>query len=79
MQKHASNIADQKEQPRIIHRIVPLSLGEQIIFIGVNSLHRANAFATAIFIMNFLKMDTPFLRKKITSTGEAWADGKKRR
>jgi molybdopterin synthase catalytic subunit len=81
-EKVLNNIIDQAEQrwniisTRIIHRIGHLSLGEQIVFIGVNSAHRADAFAAATFIMDFLKTDAPFWKKEITPTGEAWVDAK---
>jgi molybdopterin synthase catalytic subunit len=60
------NIIDQSNQRenitniRIIHRIGHLSVSEQIVFVGVNSPHRSDAFAAANFIMDCLKTDTPF-------------------
>ncbi|MFT5420660.1 MAG: molybdopterin synthase catalytic subunit [Candidatus Endobugula sp.] len=61
---------------RIIHRIGQLTLGEQIVFVGVNSPHRADAFAAAAFIMDFLKTEAPFWKKEITKTDEAWVKAK---
>jgi molybdopterin synthase catalytic subunit len=61
---------------RIIHRIGQLTLGEQIVFVGVNSPHRADAFSAAEFIMDFLKTEAPFWKKEITDTGEAWVEAK---
>jgi molybdopterin synthase catalytic subunit len=61
---------------RIIHRIGLLHLGEQIVFVGVNSAHRADAFAAAEFIMDYLKTEAPFWKKEITNQGEAWVDAK---
>ncbi|MGS2717934.1 molybdenum cofactor biosynthesis protein MoaE [Eionea flava] len=61
---------------RIIHRIGHLSLNDQIVFIGVNSPHRADAFSAAAFIMDFLKTDAPFWKKEITSTKEEWVAAK---
>ena len=81
-EKVLNNIVKQATQrwgiisTRIIHRIGYLSLGEQIVFIGVNSPHRADAFAAATFIMDFLKTDAPFWKKEITPTGEAWVEAK---
>jgi molybdopterin synthase catalytic subunit len=62
---------------RIIHRIGQLTLGEKIVFVGVNSPHRADAFAAAEFIMDFLKTEAPFWKKEITKKGEAWVEAKK--
>ena len=81
-EKVLNNIVKQATQrwgiisTRIIHRIGYLSLGEQIVFIGVNSPHRADAFAAATFIMDFLKTDAPFWKKEITLTGESWVEAK---
>lgn len=61
---------------RIIHRIGHLSLSEQIVFIGVNSPHRAEAFSAATFMMDFLKTDAPFWKKEITPTKEQWVEAK---
>lgn len=60
----------------VIHRIGHLSLGEQIVFVGVNSAHRRDAFAAAEFIMDFLKTDAPFWKKEITAQGEHWVEAK---
>jgi molybdopterin synthase catalytic subunit len=81
-EKVLSNIIDQAKQrwdiisTRVIHRIGHLSLSEQIVFIGVNSPHRADAFAAATFIMDFLKNDAPFWKKEITPEGETWVEAK---
>lgn len=61
---------------RIIHRIGKLSLGEQIVFVGVNSEHRKAAFAACEFIMDYLKTDAPFWKKAITSEKEYWVEAK---
>ena len=60
----------------VIHRIGRLSLGEQIVFVGVNSAHRNDAFSAAEFIMDFLKTEAPFWKKEITAQGEHWVDAK---
>ena len=61
---------------RIIHRIGHLSRDEQIVFVGVNSPHRGDAFAVCEFIMDFLKTDAPFWKKEITPTGGFWVEAK---
>lgn len=56
----------------VIHRFGALSLGDQIVFVGVTSMHRGNAFAACEFIMDFLKTNAPFWKKERTSDGEHW-------
>lgn len=62
---------------RIIHRIGQLSIGEQIVFVGVTSEHRKDAFAATEFIMDFLKVKAPFWKKELTEQGEKWLDARK--
>lgn len=61
---------------KVIHRIGKLQLGEQIVFVGVTSKHRQDAFSAAEFIMDFLKVKAPFWKKELTDKGEAWLDSR---
>lgn len=61
----------------IIHRVGTLALGEQIVFVGVTSKHRQDAFEGAQFIMDFLKVNAPFWKKEVTNQGEKWLDARK--
>ncbi|WDD99875.1 molybdopterin synthase catalytic subunit MoaE [Thalassomonas actiniarum] len=61
---------------RVIHRIGQLNLGEQIVFVGVTSKHRQDAFAAAEFIMDYLKVQAPFWKKELTEAGEKWLDAR---
>ncbi|SES96727.1 molybdopterin synthase catalytic subunit MoaE [Thalassotalea agarivorans] len=61
---------------RVIHRVGHLSLGDNIVFVGVTSRHRTDAFASAEFIMDFLKVKAPFWKKETTEQGEKWLDAK---
>ncbi len=61
---------------KVIHRIGTLTLGEQIVFVGVTSKHRKDAFAANEFIMDYLKVKAPFWKKEQSSTGEKWLDAK---
>ena len=77
----AKIIAQAKEQWRInrvtvIHRIGQLAVGEQIVFVGVTSKHRHDAFAANEFIMDFLKIQAPFWKKELTELGEKWLDAR---
>ena len=56
----------------VIHRIGHLSAGDQIVFVATSSQHRAKAFASCEFIMDYLKTQAPFWKKEFTSTGSRW-------
>jgi len=56
----------------IIHRIGPLSPGDQIVFVGVSSAHRHAAFAACEFLMDFLKTEAPFWKRE----GDEWVSAK---
>lgn len=60
----------------IYHRVGTLSLNENIVFVGVGSAHRVNAFEAAQFIMDYLKKDAPFWKKEISDQGETWVEQK---
>jgi molybdopterin synthase catalytic subunit len=61
---------------RIIHRIGKLNLGDQIVFVGVNSAHREAAFDACRFIMDFLKTQAPFWKKALSQKGDHWVEAK---
>lgn len=61
---------------RIIHRVGKLQAKEQIVFIGVTSQHRHNAFAATEFLIDFLKTKAPFWKKEHLTTGERWVEAK---
>lgn len=65
---------------KVIHRIGELHIGEQIVFVGVTSKHRHDAFAANEFIMDYLKVKAPFWKKERITEGEAtseqWLDAK---
>ncbi|MDX1633213.1 MAG: molybdopterin synthase catalytic subunit MoaE [Marinobacter sp.] len=61
---------------RIIHRVGRLGLGEQIVFVGVASSHRSDAFAACQFLMDALKTTAPFWKKELTAEGEHWVEQK---
>jgi molybdopterin synthase catalytic subunit len=57
---------------KVIHRIGELSIGDQIVFVGVTSKHRQDAFAANEFIMDYLKVKAPFWKKeKINNAGQS--------
>ena len=52
----------------IIHRYGYIKAQEAIVFVGVASAHRRNAFLCAQFLMDYLKTDAPFWKKEIRHT-----------
>ena len=63
---------------RVIHRVGRLRLGDQIVFVGVASQHRAAAFAACEFLMDYLKTRAPLWKKERTADGERWVEAKAR-
>lgn len=61
---------------RVIHRVGALELGDQIVLVGVASLHREAAFSACQFIMDYLKTRAPFWKKEQTPQGTRWVEAK---
>lgn len=61
---------------RVIHRIGQLAPGEQIVFVGVTSQHRKNAFLACEYIIDYLKTQAPFWKQEITASGPKWVEAK---
>ncbi len=61
---------------RVIHRVGRLLPGAQIVFVGVASAHRGDAFAACAFIMDYLKTRAPFWKKEETDDGARWVDAR---
>jgi molybdopterin synthase catalytic subunit len=59
---------------KIIHRIGDLHLGDNIVFVGVTSAHREDAFNAANFLMDYLKTRAPFWKKELTGQGNIWVE-----
>jgi molybdopterin synthase catalytic subunit len=56
----------------ILHRYGRMGQGETIMMVATAARHRADAFAAAEFLMDYLKSRAPFWKKEITSDGAAW-------
>ena len=56
----------------VVHRIGKLVPGELIVFVGVTSRHRKDAFEACSYVMDFLKTEAPFWKKEKGSKGEKW-------
>ncbi len=63
---------------RIVHRIGKINSYEQIVFVGVTSVHREDAFSATEFIMDYLKTHAPFWKKEITESGAVWVESQKK-
>lgn len=61
----------------VIHRVGNIKTNEKIVFVGVSSAHRSDAFAAAEFIMDILKNEAPFWKKENTIDGNNWVEAKK--
>lgn len=60
----------------VIHRVGEMAANEEIVFVGVSSQHRTDAFAAAEFIMDFLKINAPFWKKEKNAQGLQWVAAK---
>ena len=56
----------------VIHRYGRLVPGEAIMMVATASRHRADAFAAAEFLMDYLKSRAPFWKKEVTSDRAEW-------
>ena len=67
----------QLDDALIIHRHGVLLPGEVIMMVATAARHRADAFAAAEFLMDYLKSRAPFWKKETTTAGEAgWVDAR---
>ena len=60
----------------VIHRHGPLAPAEQIMMVATAAPHRADAFAAAEFLMDYLKSRAPFWKREVTADGAAWVAAK---
>lgn len=60
----------------IFHRVGKIQSNENIVFVGVSSAHRAEAFAAAEYIMDTVKTEAPFWKKEQTQYTTKWVNAK---
>lgn len=60
----------------VIHRHGRLVPSEPIMMVATAAPHRAEAFAAAEFLMDYLKSRAPFWKKEITAGGSGWVAAK---
>jgi len=58
----------------VIHRIGKLLVSDQIVFVGVSSMHRQNAFDACNFIMDWLKTQAPFWKVEENNNQKKWVE-----
>ena len=56
----------------VIHRFGALPPGAPIMMVATAAPHRADAFAAAEFLMDWLKSRAPFWKKEVTAAGATW-------
>lgn len=61
---------------RVIHRVGPLAVSDQIVLVAVTSAHRGEAFQCAEFLMDWLKTQAPFWKKESGGEGARWVDAR---
>lgn len=60
----------------VIHRYGKLSPGEAIMMVATAAPHRADAFAAAEYLMDYLKSRAPFWKKELSADGASWVAAK---
>ena len=60
----------------VIHRHGRLAVGEAIMMVATAAPHRADAFAAAEFLMDYLKSRAPFWKKELSADGATWVAAK---
>ena len=61
---------------RVVHRVGPLDIGDQIVLVAVSSAHRGQSFQACEFLMDYLKTQAPFWKKETTPEGARWVDAR---
>jgi len=61
---------------RIVHRVGILEPRDPIVFVGVVSQHRGDAFRACEFLIDYLKTRAPFWKKEVTDAGERWVEAR---
>ena len=60
----------------IVHRVGKLLPLDQIVLVATTAVHRAEAFDSCAFVMDYLKTQAPFWKKEKTERGEKWVDAR---
>jgi len=57
---------------RIVHRVITVRAGDNIVFIAAAAEHRAAAFDGCRWMIDELKQRVPIWKKEITPQGDSW-------
>jgi molybdopterin synthase catalytic subunit len=61
----------------IVHRVGTLKPGDNIVLVVTASAHRQDAFASAEFLMDYLKTRAPFWKNEVGADGKTtWVDAR---
>lgn len=60
----------------VVHRVGLLLPLERVVWVGVASAHREEAFAGCAFLMDYLKTQAPFWKKECTPQGQRWVQAR---
>ncbi len=60
----------------VIHRYGRITPGENIVLVVTASAHRQAAFEAAEFLMDYLKTNAPFWKRKESADGTSWVEAK---
>ena len=60
----------------VIHRYGPMRPGAPIMMVATAARHRADAFAAAEFLMDYLKSRAPFWKKERRGGDETWVEAR---
>lgn len=66
------------QQVVVVHRVGRLNINDQIVFVGVSSVHRAEAFQACDFIMDYLKSRAAFWKKETQGQESHWVEANER-
>ena len=61
---------------KVIHRVGPLSVCDQIVLVAVTSAHRHAAFDGAAFLMDWLKTQAPFWKREQAGGEGRWVEAR---
>ena len=56
----------------IVHRLGKVSVGEVSVAVAVSAIHRAEAFASASWLMERIKADVPVWKRQVNESGSFW-------
>ena len=59
---------------KIVHRYGDLKVGEVIVIVMVSSQHRKDALEATSYIIDWLKIKSPFWKKEIYNDSEKWVE-----